>query len=376
MTSQPFGEANLDPRIRARQVPGVNGLDMHILEAGFEVPGRPAVLLLHGFPELAYSWRHQLVALAEAGYHAIAPDQRGYGGTTGWDRQYACNLSLFRMLNLVTDAVQLVSNLGYRTMAAVVGHDFGSPVAAWCALIWPDVFERVMLMSAPFAGAPEMPKTHSSGGRSGSLMAALAELDPPRKHYQWYFATPAAEGDLLHSPQGLHQFLREYYHVKSADWTANQPHELAGWTPEAMAALPRYYVMDLDRTMPETTAALATDIAPASWLPDEALAVYVDAYQRTGFQGGLNWYRCSTDPALSADLALFAGRTIDVPAAYVAGAADWGMYQSPGALARMQEKACSDMRGVTVVAGAGHWVQQEQPARVNRLLLDFLAGVA
>ncbi len=372
MSNIHYGQLALNPRIRSRMVQGINGLDVHILEAGFEEQGRPPVLLLHGFPELAFSWRHQLLALADAGYHAIAPDQRGYGLTTGWDRRFGCDLSRFRMLNLVTDAIQLVSALGYRTVEAVVGHDFGSPVAAWCALIRPDVFQRVMLMSAPFAGAPGMPATSASGGRSGSLMASLAELDPPRKHYQWYYATPAAERDMLHCPQGLHQFLREYYHVKSADWTANQPQELPDWSPAAMAKLPRYYVMDLGQTMPQTTASLAPETAPVDWLPDETLAVYVDAYQRSGFQGGLNWYRCSTEPVLSADLALFAGRTIDVPAAYIAGAADWGMYQSPGALKRMQETACTDMRDVTVVAGAGHWVQQEQPAQVNRLLLHFL----
>src|SRR4029077_11882845 len=131
-----------------------NGLRMHILEAGFEVPGRPLVLLLHGFPELAYSWRKIIVPLAEAGFHVVAPDQRGYGRTTGWDADYDGDLTSFRLLNLARDVLELVFALGHNTVAAVVGHDFGSPVAAWCALVRPDVFRRVVLMSAPFAGPP------------------------------------------------------------------------------------------------------------------------------------------------------------------------------------------------------------------------------
>ena len=143
--------------IRSRFVEGINGLRMHVLEAGFESRGRPCLLLLHGFPELAYSWRKVMPALADAGYHVIAPDQRGYGRTTGWDANYDGDLHSFRLLNLVRDALGLVSAFGYRSVDAVVGHDFGSPVAAWCALVRPDVFRSVALMSAPFAGPPPLP---------------------------------------------------------------------------------------------------------------------------------------------------------------------------------------------------------------------------
>jgi pimeloyl-ACP methyl ester carboxylesterase len=116
----------LPPGIRSRFVDGINGLRMHVLEAGFETKGRPCVLLLHGFPELAYSWRKVMPMLAEAGYHVIAPDQRGYGRTTGWDASYDGDLNSFRLLNLVRDALGLVSAFGYRSVDAVVGHDFGS----------------------------------------------------------------------------------------------------------------------------------------------------------------------------------------------------------------------------------------------------------
>ena len=140
--------------IRSRMIENSNGLAMHVLEAGFETQGRPAILLLHGFPELAYSWRHVMVPLAAAGFHVIAPDQRGYGRTTGWDARYDGDVRSFRPLNLVRDILGLIAALGIPSIAAVVGHDFGSMVAAYCALIRPDVFRSVVLMSAPFAGPP------------------------------------------------------------------------------------------------------------------------------------------------------------------------------------------------------------------------------
>ena len=121
--------ADLPPGIRARFVHGINGLTMHVLEAGFDSRDRPCVLLLHGFPELAYSWRKIMLPLAAAGFHVIAPDQRGYGRTTGWDGAYDGDVGSFGLLNLVRDALGLVAALGRRSVAAVVGHDFGSPVA-------------------------------------------------------------------------------------------------------------------------------------------------------------------------------------------------------------------------------------------------------
>src|SRR5579872_1114660 len=143
----PLDASALPAGIRSRQVERINGLDVHILEAGFQTPGRPCLLLLHGFPELAYSWRKIMVPLAEAGFHVVAPDLRGYGRTTGWSANYDDDLTPFRMLNAVRDALGLVAALGYRETAAVVGHDFGAGVAALCALVRPDVFRSLALMS-------------------------------------------------------------------------------------------------------------------------------------------------------------------------------------------------------------------------------------
>jgi pimeloyl-ACP methyl ester carboxylesterase len=228
-------EIPLPSTIRSRYVENINGLRMHVLEAGFETRGRPCVLLLHGFPELAFSWRKVMPVLAEAGYHVIAPDQRGYGRTTGWDASYDGDLGSFRLLNLVRDALGLVSAFGYRHVDAVVGHDFGSSVAAWCALVRPDVFRSVALMSAPFAGPPPLRfDTARDGGaapaRSGDIHAELAALTPPRKHYHWYYSTRAAAADMRDCPQGVHDFLRAYYHHKSADWKDNQPYPLKSWS--------------------------------------------------------------------------------------------------------------------------------------------------
>jgi pimeloyl-ACP methyl ester carboxylesterase len=180
---------------------------------------------------------------------------------------------------------------------------------------------------------------------------------------------------MLTGPSGVHGFLRAYYHHKSADWAGNKPFPLKAWTAEELAKLPTYYLMDLDKTMAETVAAEAPspeEIAANAWLSEDELRVYSLEYGRTGFQGGLQWYRCGISPVFNAELALFAGRTIDVPAYFISGASDWGHYQRPGALDAMQSMACRNMRGCTFVEGAGHWVQQEQPTAVADLLLNFL----
>ncbi len=369
--------------IRSRFVEGINGLRLHVLEAGYETRGRPCVLLLHGFPELAFSWRKVMPALAEAGYHVIAPDQRGYGRSTGWDADYDGDLNSFRLLNLVRDALGLVSAFGYRSVEAVVGHDFGSSVAAWCALVRPDVFRSVVLMSAPFAGPPPLPFGTSDAPPAARpidpVHRELAALPRPRKHYQWYYSTREANADMQRAPQGVHDFLRGYYHHKSADWKANQPYPLKSWTAGELAKLPTYYVMDLASTMAETVAAempSAAEIAANTWLPDRELSFYSAEYARTGFQGGLQWYRCGTSGAFTAELETWSGRSIDVPSCFISGKQDWGTYQRPGVFEAMQASACSRMLGCHLVDGAGHWVQQEQPEQVTRLLLRFLMQAA
>jgi pimeloyl-ACP methyl ester carboxylesterase len=285
---------------------------------------------------------------------------------------------------MVRDAMGLVLALGYRSVAAVVGHDAGSPVAAWSALIRPDVFRSVVLMSSPFAGPPSLPFDTANGApppRSAitddELDAELAKLPRPRKYYQNYQRKPGANEDMLNAPQGLHDFFRAYYHYKSADWKGNKPHPLKARTAEELAQIPTYYVMDKDKGMAATVAAempSADEIAACKWLTDAEVDVYVTEYRRTQFNGALQGYRVrrGSDRKTIAEMHTFSGRSIDVPSMFIGGKSDWGVYQTPGWAEAMQTRACTRMVGFHLVEGAGHWVQQEQPEQVSRLLIQFL----
>jgi pimeloyl-ACP methyl ester carboxylesterase len=197
-------------------------------------------------------------------------------------------------------------------------------------LIRPDVFRAMVLMSAPYAGPPPLnPKPQPD------VHAGMAALPRPRKHYQWYYSTREANGDMWHCPQGVHDFLRAYYHHKSADWPENRPFPLRGWIAEELAKMPTYYIMGRDRTMAETVAPempSAAQVAACQWLPEAELRVYSGEYERNGFQGGLQWYRCGTSPDIAAELRLFAGSTVDVPSLFIGGKSDWGTQQRPGAI--------------------------------------------
>jgi pimeloyl-ACP methyl ester carboxylesterase len=346
--------------IRSRIIDNNNGVKMHILESGFQDRSRPCVVLLHGFPELAYTWRNQLLPLAQAGYHVIAPDLRGYGRSVTIPVIYADDVSQYSCMNLVSDVVGLVRALGCTKMAGVIGHDWGSPVAAWCALIRPDVFQSVVLVSTPF-GRPRKAVAGIDIDRD------LAALPRPRKHYSSYLATRDANDDMWHAPQGVHDLLRAQFYFKSADCKENRPFPLKSWAATELAKLPEYYVMDLNKTVAETMAAVMpskAQIAACKWMSEKDLQVYSAEYLRTGFQGGLDYYR--------GDLTASAGRTIDVPACYIAGASEWGVYQTPGAFEAMQHGACTRLLGVHLVKGAGHSVVEEQAEQVNVLLVDFL----
>lgn len=360
-----------------------NGLTFHLLEAGCTPHrDRPLIVLCHGFPELAFSWRKVMLPIAEAGYYVVAFDQRGYGRTTGWDNSsfVNTNLSQFSLTNVVRDVVTLVNALGYRQVQCIVGHDFGAVTASMCALMRPDFFKSVVMMSHPFKAPALLPFAIAHGESQTDVPSTLdihtelGKLDRPRKHYKWYNSTSVAAVDWANPAQGLHAFLRGYLYVKSANWKENVPHPLRSWTAEEMAKLPYYYVMPMEKSMPETIADMvATEDTSAteSWMPDRDLAVYVQEWSRTGFQGGLNYYRTTTDAARMTDLELFAGKKIECPSTFISGARDWGNYQQPGAIEAYPD-SCSDFRGIHLVKDAGHWPQQERPEEVVQEILGFL----
>ena len=381
----PYGNSTIPPGIRSRTVANVNGLTVHMLEAGYETPGRPAVLLLHGFPELAYSWRKVMLPLAAAGYHVIAPDQRGYGRTTGWDDSYDADPDPFRILNMVRDAIGLVYALGHRSVAMVVGHDAGAPVASWSALVRPDIFRSITIMSSPFEGPPSLPFDTANGAAAprpaptdDELDAELAKLDPPRKYYQNYQRTRGANDDMLHAPQGLHAFFRAYYHYKSADWKGNKPHPLKARTAAEMAQIPTYYVMERDKGMAET-------VAPIHAVGGRDRGVQVADRGRSRRVRD----RIRPDPfhRRPAGLSSAARLRPQEPRrdAHVLGphhrcAIDVHRRQERlGHLsdARARSTRCGraparEWSGFHLLDGAGHWVQQEQPEQVSTLLIQFL----
>ncbi|KAI9172196.1 Epoxide hydrolase A [Paramyrothecium foliicola] len=360
------------------------GLNFHVLKAG--KPGDPLVLFTHGYPELAFSWRKVLPGIARKGYFCVALDQRGYGRTTGWPRQafHDVDLKDYVFTNLVRDLVCLVHRLGYTQAYSIVGHDFGAVSSAMAALMRPDMFRSTVQMSHPHH-PPARPQLGAEPmTRKPDIQTELSKLDPPRKHYKWYNSTPEAAGDWDNPPQGLEAFLRGYFHLKSADWHKNDPHPLAKWGAEELETMPEYYIMPKDKSMSATVAQnmQGEEMSKTEgWLSAEALAFYCQEWSRTGFQGALNWYRAQTATTVESarDMLLYAGKKIEVPCIFISGTKDWGNYQQPGALEAYSDPQCvteGKFRGVKLIEGAGHWVQQEQPEAVVKELLAFLDYVS
>lgn len=317
-----------------------NGISIHTVSLGTG----PLVVFCHGFPESWYSWRHQLPAVAAAGYRAVALDMRGYGQTS---RPAA--VSAYSVSHLVGDVVGAVAALGER-QAVVVGHDWGAPVAWYSALMRPDVFRAVAALSVPYippiGGLPE-------GLTVSDLMRANAA---GRDYYRLYFQEPGvAEADL---EADVERSVLGFMYTISGDIVADGVHEV-GWDGHFPGG----------ETLTEQL--VVPDRLP-SWLTAEDLAFYVGEMQRTGYRGGLNWYR--NIDALPAILAPFVGATIDQPALYLGGELDLIAGNTPDALAALPAMV-PGLRRSEVLTGAGHWLQQERPAEVNAALVDFLDGL-
>ncbi len=307
-----------------------NGISMHIAEAG----SGPLVLLCHGWPESWYSWRHQLEALAAAGYHAVAPDMRGYGRT-----DKPLDIDQYTLLHLVGDMVGAVSALG-RTEAAIVGHDWGAPVAWHSALLRPDVFKAVAGLSVPFRPRGPVPPTSMMPQTDDSVF------------YQLYFQEPGVAEREFESD------------IKATIMNTLVSVSGSGETVDASSV----------GMVPRNGGWLSRRSAPASlpaWLTQQDIDFYVEEFKRAGFRGGLNWYR-NVDRNWQL-LAPFAGAKVGVPALYVVGDRDL-VYRFRGMdqLVPNLKQHVPNLRDTIILPGCGHWTQQERPDEVNAALIGFL----
>lgn len=309
-----------------------DGLTQQVLEAG----SGPLVLLIHGFPELGVSWRAQVQALAEAGYHAVAPDMRGYGGTDKPDETAA-----YSILNLVGDMVDLVRAQG-ETECVVVGHDWGAPVAWHCALMRPDMFRAVAGLSVPFQ--PRRP-----GGPPTPAMAAITKRAGLGDLYISRFQAPDAHEQADSDPATA---LRKMFHAY--DGATPDGRQSTGFMPDGVSMLD----------------SIADDATLPPWLSEPHFAEYVAAFSAGGFNGPINWYRnLDRNWALTAFLQ---DARIAQPSLFIVGERDPVRHYA-GAHEATLKDWLNDLRGQHVLPGAGHWLQQERPDDVNRLLLGFLA---
>jgi len=302
-----------------------NGINMHIAEAG----EGPLLLLLHGFPELWYSWRHQLPALAAAGYHAVAPDVRGYGRTDAPEA-----IESYTMLNHTADAVGVLDALGEKT-AVVVGHDWGAPMAWHCALLYPDRFPAVVALSVPYMPRSPMPPIQ---------LMKLRFAD--NFFYILYFQEPGlAEAELEADVRRSMRLL--LYNI-----SGEAPHDL--W----LAQKPKDARLLEGMREPEQLP---------SWLTEADLDYFTGEFERTGFRGGLNRYR-NMDRDWE-ELPQLADAKVQQPALFIAGDRDGVLtFTSIDAM----KANVPNLRRVLMLSDCGHWTQQERPADVNAALIEFL----
>jgi pimeloyl-ACP methyl ester carboxylesterase len=318
-----------------RRTVETNGIRMHLAEAG----SGPLVLLCHGFPESWYSWRHQLPALAEAGFHAVAPDMRGYGRT---DRPEA--IDQYTLLHLIGDMFGLLDALG-ADQAVIAGHDWGAPVAWHTALLRPDRFRGVIGLSSPYRPRGQVRPTSGMPQTDDAVF------------YQLYFQTPGvAEAEF---EQDVRHTIRSMLCSISGDAPARE----GSVTAARAVGMVRRKGAFLDGMM-------SPAVLP-SWLTEADIDFYAREFARTGFRGGLNWYR-NIDRNWEL-LAPFAGARVKVPALYIAGDRD-PVVRFPGMDQLIPHLAdfVPELRATIMLPGCGHWTQQERAGEVNGAMIDFL----
>ena len=310
-----------------------NGINMHFVEQG----EGPLVIMCHGWPESWYSWRHQLSALAEAGFHAVAPDQRGYGQT---DKPEA--IEAYNILQLTGDIVGLVSALG-EEKAIIVGHDWGAPVAWHCALLRPDIFYALGLLSVPYL--PRIPGTMRA-------TEAMSRMAGEQEFYQLYFQEPGkAEAEFEADVQ---KSMLAFLYSASGDPPPEQR-----W---------RFLFGKHEKLMDTVTV---PDTLPG-WLTEADLDFFTKEFEQSGFRGGLNWYR--NIDRMSELTPFLIGAKIQQPTLYVAGEID-AVVLMYGEQIKTLEQNIPNLKKKVMIPGAGHWIQQERPSEVNELLVEFLKGL-
>jgi pimeloyl-ACP methyl ester carboxylesterase len=314
-----------------------NGIRLHIAEQG----SGPLIVVCHGFPECWYSWRHQLPALAEAGFHAVAPDMRGYGQS---DRPH--EIDQYTLLHLVGDMVGLLDALGAES-AVIAGHDWGAPVAWHAALLRPDRFRAVVALSVPYR--PRGPV------RPTTVMPQTKDA----VFYQLYFQTPGeAESELERDPR---KTIRRLLYSASGDARG----AAAMSSPGAVGMVPRGGGF-LERS--------ADPPSLPPWLAEADIDHFAAEFARTGFRGGLNWYR-NIDRNWEL-LAPYAGARVTVPALYVAGDRDLVVaFRGMDQLIANLKQFVPGLRQTIMLPGCGHWTQQERPREVNAAMIEFLKGL-
>jgi len=308
---------------------------LHTVEMG----EGPPVLLVHGFPESWYSWRHQLPALAEAGYRAIAPDVRGYGRSS-----HPRKIEEYRMVRLVADNVRIAEAIGAEQVV-IVGHDWGAPIAWSSCLLRPDLFDALVLLSVPYI--------QQGTERPTAALAAIS--GPDHEFYMNYFQTPGrVEAEFEEDVPG---WLGGFYLGASGD---------------APAELQPFWMIPRGTRQRDLLPAVGPDGLDLPWMSKADFEFYVGEFERTGIAGGLNRYR-NLDRDW-ADLAALRGRPITVPSLFIGGEKDGPTVWNAAAIARF-DQTLPGCRGSHILEGSGHWIQQERAEEVNRLLLGFLAEV-
>ena len=316
------------PNINQRRIE-TNGISLNIAEQG----EGPLILMLHGFPESWYSWRHQFSALAEAGYHAVAPDMRGYG-----DSDKPFEIEAYNQVEVVNDIIGLIPALGYET-AVVFGHDWGAPTAWSCALNHPDKVSAVGALSVPFRPRGDSPP-----------LATLKAIFKDRFFYQLYFQEPGkAEAELEKDPALT---IRKFYHMASGEMNTS----LLSEKPADA---------DLLSDLPDP----GTEMGP--WISEEDVSFYASEFKQSGFRGPLSYYR---NMDLTWELTKDSPRQISQPALFVAGERDGVILMAADALKEL-DKHVKDLRVNKLIPKIGHWTQQEAPDEVNQALIQFLEEI-